>query len=174
MDWELISNCTLYSTIQSLQDFQPNECSTPPFSNINSQSTCVIVTLSPNYNNIKGNCLMYIIFLWVQFISVIWKCVHCCNRKSMILTHVVHDYLMVAEKLKVDGNHNHYLSCLIQVTIPLMDIALECLSTSSGYHHQRYVLVAAQTAKPSARWEIFIESVPYSNASFTRLVLIHT
>ncbi|XP_064404308.1 uncharacterized protein LOC135349681 isoform X3 [Halichondria panicea] len=35
------------------------------------------------------------------------------------------------------------------VTIPLMDIALECLCTSSGYHHQRYVLVASQTLKPS-------------------------
>ncbi len=38
-----------------------------------------------------------------------------------------------------------------QVTIPLMDIALECLCTSSGYHHQRYVLVASQTLKPSVR-----------------------
>ncbi len=38
-----------------------------------------------------------------------------------------------------------------QVTIPLMDIALECLCTSSGYHHQRYVLVASQTLKPSVK-----------------------
>ncbi len=38
-----------------------------------------------------------------------------------------------------------------QVTVPVMDIALECLCTSSGYHGRRYVLVAAQTLKPSVR-----------------------
>ena len=39
----------------------------------------------------------------------------------------------------------------LQVTIPLMDIALECISTSSGTHHQQYVLTASQPAKAGTR-----------------------
>ena len=41
---------------------------------------------------------------------------------------------------------------IIKVTIHLMDIAMECFHTTSGTHQQRYVLVAAQPARPSTRF----------------------
>lgn len=40
----------------------------------------------------------------------------------------------------------------LKVTIPLMDIALECISTTSGTHHQQYVLAASQPAKAGVRY----------------------
>ena len=39
------------------------------------------------------------------------------------------------------------LNLSLQVSIPLMDIALQCLMTSSGSHLQHYVLVPAEPVK---------------------------
>ena len=46
-------------------------------------------------------------------------------------------------------DHPHYL--FVQVTVPLMDVALECLVSSSGRHHQKYVLLAPQPYRATSR-----------------------
>ena len=54
----------------------------------------------------------------------------------------------------------HYLS--VQVTVPLMDVALECLVSSSGRHHQKYVLLAPQPYRATSRCPSYCLSPLYS------------
>ena len=35
-----------------------------------------------------------------------------------------------------------------------MDMALECLASSSGRHHQKYVLVAPELTRATSRWAV--------------------
>ena len=64
------------------------------------------------------------------------------------------------------GPQHHYLNVCVydrlaseergeiligHVTVPLMDVALECLASRAGWHQQKYVLVATGSARASAR-----------------------
>ena len=111
-----------------------HSCLNKPLDVIRSRPLCRHISLNTSpyllhWNDwkmgIKTTCMQGDVVCWL-FVHI----VHCC----FLMMHDLRSAMLP-----------------LQVTIPLMDIALECISTSSGIHHQQYVLTASQPAKAGTR-----------------------
>ena len=99
------------------------------------------------------------------------RCSHWSRNKFCFNVGPQHRYLNLRVYDRLDGTSEDrgemlvgHVSCYLslnkhveyeiyssQVTVPLMDVALECLVSSSGKHHQRYVLLPPQLSRATSR-----------------------